>query len=122
MGNRIEEGGEDNPGHHTARRYDRAASLAFLVVFAPMIDSVATGNCQLITVVSKRGNKYAQAYCSPDGWTRAFPMKRRWEARETLSLLFARDGVPNVMVMDGAREQVMGEFRHKCRQAGVHVK
>jgi hypothetical protein len=71
---------------------------------------------------SKRGNKYVQVYCSPDGWTRAFPMKRKSEAHETLSLLFARDGVPNVMIMDGAREQVMGEFRRKCRQAGVHVR
>ena len=49
-------------------------------------------------------------------------MKRKLEAHETLLLLFARDGVPNVMVMDGACEQVMGEFRRKCRQAGVHVK
>ena len=49
-------------------------------------------------------------------------MKKKSEAHETLSLLIARDGVPNVMIMDGAREQVMGEFRRKCRQAGVHVK
>ena len=72
--------------------------------------------------VSKQGNKYVQLYCSQDGWTQAFPMKRKLEAHETLLLLFARDGVPNVMVMDGACEQVMGEFRRKCRQAGVHVK
>jgi hypothetical protein len=37
-------------------------------------------------------------------------MKKKSEAHETLSLLHARDGVPNVMIMDGAPEQTMGEF------------
>ncbi|MGL4350630.1 MAG: hypothetical protein ACRCT2_08740, partial [Plesiomonas shigelloides] len=73
-------------------------------------------------IISKRGNKYAQVYCSAEGWTRVFPIKKRSEAHETVSLLFARDGVPNVMVMDGAREQVMGEFKKKCRQAGTHIR
>ena len=72
--------------------------------------------------VSNRGNRYVQVYCTPEGWTRAFPMKKKSEAHETLSLLFSRDGVPNVMIMDGAREQVMGEFRKKCRQASLHVR
>jgi hypothetical protein len=26
------------------------------------------------------------------------------------------------MVMDGSKEQTLAQFRHKCRQAGVHVK
>ncbi len=26
------------------------------------------------------------------------------------------------MIMDGVKEQVMGMFRHKCREAGIHVK
>ena len=30
---------------------------------------------------------------------------------EILSLLFAQEGVPSTLVMDGAREQVMGELR-----------
>lgn len=72
--------------------------------------------------LSRRGNKYAQIYCTPSGWTRAFPMKKKSEAHETLSLLHARDGVPNVMIMDGAPEQTMGEFRRKCRQADCHVR
>jgi hypothetical protein len=39
-----------------------------------------------------------------------------------LSLLFHRDGVPNVMVMDGAKAQVEGGFRIKLRDAGCHIK
>jgi Reverse transcriptase (RNA-dependent DNA polymerase) len=49
-------------------------------------------------------------------------MKKKSEAHETLSLLFARDGVPSTMIMDGAREQVMGDFRKKCREAGTYVR
>ena len=49
-------------------------------------------------------------------------MGKKSEAHEGLSLLFQREGVPNTMIMDNAREQTMGLFRRKCREAGVHVK
>ena len=49
-------------------------------------------------------------------------MKKKSEAHDALSLLFQQEGVPNVMVMDGALEQVQGEFCHKCRQAAIYVK
>ena len=84
--------------------------------------------CDLFTdtlessLLSKRQNRYAQIYGSSWGWARAFPMKKKSEAHETLSQLFARDGVPNSMIMDGAKEQVMGDFRRKCREASCHVK
>jgi hypothetical protein len=74
------------------------------------------------SVVSKRGNKYTQVYCTPDVCTRVFPMKKKSEAHETTSLLFARDGVPSMMIMDGAREQVIGGCRKKCREAGTYVR
>jgi hypothetical protein len=32
------------------------------------------------------------------------------------------DGVPNVMVMDGSKAQVEGEFRRKLCDAGCHIK
>jgi hypothetical protein len=69
---------------------------------------------------SKQGNKYAQAYCTSFGWTRAHPMKRKGDAHETLSLLFHRDGVPPVMIMDGSKEQTLGDFCRKLRQADCH--
>jgi hypothetical protein len=43
-------------------------------------------------------------------------------AHEALSLIFHRDGAPNVMVIDGANAQVEGEFRIKLRDAGCHYK
>ena len=74
------------------------------------------------TVTSKRGNKYAQIFATRFGWYRAFPLKAKSEAHEAVSILFARDGVPNVMVMDGAREQTLGDFKKKCREASCHIK
>jgi hypothetical protein len=37
-------------------------------------------------------------------------------------MLFARDGAPNVMAMDGAKEHTLGDFRKKCREASCHIR
>ena len=73
-------------------------------------------------IVSHRGNKYAQVYAHGNTWHKAYPMAKKSDTHETLSLLFAQEGVPSILVMDGARQQVMGEFSHKARQADYHVK
>jgi hypothetical protein len=65
------------------------------------------------TILSRQQNKAAQIFCTDFGFVRAFPMKKESEAHEALSLLFDRDGVPNVMVMDGVKAQVEGQFRRK---------
>jgi hypothetical protein len=71
-------------------------------------------------IASKQGNKYAQTYCTSFGWSRAHPMKRKGDAHETLSLLFHRDGVPPLMIMDSSKEQTLGEFSRKLKQADCH--
>ena len=63
------------------------------------------------SVVSKRGNKYTQLCSLPQGWVRDFPMAKKSCAHETLSLLFKRDGVPTTIVMDGNKEQTLGDFK-----------
>lgn len=65
---------------------------------------------------SRRKNKYAQLFVTLDGWCRTFPMpsKKSLLANEGLSLLFQRDAVPNTIIMDGARQTMMGIlFRKK---------
>ena len=52
---------------------------------------------------STRGNQYAQVFCARNNWTRAFPMKKKADAHEGLSLLFARDGVPSTLIMDESK-------------------
>jgi hypothetical protein len=69
-----------------------------------------------------RQNRYAQVFATRFGWVRVFPMKKKSQAHEALSLLVQRDGVPPVMIMDGAKEQIMGEFRRKAREMGMRIK
>ena len=49
-------------------------------------------------------------------------MKKKSDAHEGLSAMAHGDGVPPLIVMDGAKEQTMGKFRCKARQMGIHVK
>jgi hypothetical protein len=74
------------------------------------------------TVSWFRKNKYAQIFCNRFGWTRVYPMRTKAEAHEGLSLMFQRDGVPPSIIMDGSKEQTMGEFRKKARAAGCRIK
>jgi hypothetical protein len=74
------------------------------------------------TILSRQKNKAAQIFCTDFGFVRAFPLKKEKEAHNALSLLFHRDGVPNGMVMDGAKAKVEGEFRRKLCDAGCHIK
>jgi hypothetical protein len=49
-------------------------------------------------------------------------MKLESEAHEALSMLFHREVVLNVMVMDGSKAQGEGQFRSTLRDAGCHIK
>jgi hypothetical protein len=60
------------------------------------------------TILSRQNNKAAQIFCTAFGFVREIPLEKEKEAHEALSLLFHRDGVSNVMVMDGAKAQVEG--------------
>ena len=62
------------------------------------------------SIRSRNGNKYMQVYCMRSGWTLAIPMQSKSDAHETLSLLFSRHGIPNILIVDGAKEQVQREI------------
>ena len=49
-------------------------------------------------------------------------MKAECEAHHTLSMLFIDVGVPNQMIMDGAKTQTLGKFRRKVRDIDCRVK
>ena len=72
-------------------------------------------------IKSKRGNKCVQVYSHSTGWVRTFPMRREREAHKRLPVLFKRDGVPNNIVMDGAKTQIQGDFKKKCKESGCHT-
>jgi hypothetical protein len=74
------------------------------------------------TILSRQNSNAAQIFCTDFVFVRSCPLKKEKETHEDLSLLFHRDGVPNVMVMDGSKAKVEGEFRRKMCDAGCHIK
>ena len=62
----------------------------------------------------------AQVYATDFGWARAFPMTSRSEAHETLSLLFARDGVLPDCVCDNTKDMIQGKLYQKLKDAACH--
>ena len=96
------------PTNDRMLRYDRLPHNVFS-------DTLIAG------IVSKSGNKYAQVYCSQYGWSRFHPMRNKSDAHETLSLMFQRDGVPPRICIDGSKEQSLGSFGKKCKEADCHL-
>jgi hypothetical protein len=54
--------------------------------------------------------KYAQVFCTRFGWIRIYPLRLKSEAHLGLLLMFQRDGVLPLIIMDGSKEQTMGQF------------
>ena len=81
-------------------------------VFADTMEDGVVSTCQ---------NKYAQAYCTQYGWSRMHPTRLKNHAHETLSIVFKRDGVPPKIVVDNSKEQTLGKFANKCREADCHL-
>ena len=74
------------------------------------------------STVSRSGNICAQVYATDFGWTRAFQMASRSKAHETLSLLFAIDGVPPACMCDNAKVMLQDKFIQKLNNAACHLK
>ena len=55
-------------------------------------------------------------------WVRVYPMRLKSEAPDALKLLCQREGVPISLVVDGSKEQTLGEFRKYSRSVGIHLK
>jgi hypothetical protein len=73
-------------------------------------------------ILSRQQNKAAEIFCTGFDFVRAFPGKKEIGAHGAVSLLFHRDGVPNVMVVYNAKAYNAGEFRRKLHDAGCHIK
>ena len=80
------------------------------------------GDTLLDKTKSKHGNKYAEVFATKFGWLRVFTMAKKGGAYEALSLLFKRYGVPPNMIVDGLKEQTLGDFKRKVAEAGCHLR
>ena len=80
------------------------------------------GDTLLAGTKSKRGNKYSEVFVTNFGWSREFPMAKKGDAKETIYLLFQRDGVPTNMIVYGSKEQTLGNFKRKVVEAGCQLR
>jgi len=51
-----------------------------------------------------------------------YPIRTKGDAHKALSQLVQDVGVPNTIIMDGSKEQTMGEFRRKARQMDCRIR
>lgn len=66
-----------------------------------------------------RRNTCGQVFATDFGWVRFYPMQKKSQAHEALSLMARRIGIPIGLVFDNAKEQLKGLFRKKCRDMGI---
>jgi hypothetical protein len=59
---------------------------------------------------SRCSKSYAQVYATGFHWVQVHPMKQKCDAYYMLSLVFQRDGVTPKIIMDGSKEQTLGQF------------
>ena len=64
--------------------------------------------------MSKKGGKYAEVFATDFGWEWSYPMKKKIDTHKALPLLFQCMGVPGKIIVDGSKEQVLGNFQKKC--------
>jgi hypothetical protein len=71
---------------------------------------------------STRGNSGGQVYINSTDWIKIYPTASKGDCHQTFDLLAHREGVPDVLISDQAKEETMGQMRKKVREAGVHYK
>ena len=76
----------------------------------------------LAGTASQRGHKFAQVFATSYGWSRTIPMTKKGDAPFALDRMFRHEGVPPEIIMDGSKEQNLGDFSRKIRDAGCHRK
>ena len=78
-------------------------------------------NTYFSSINSTRGNTCAQIWTNDIEWIIINPISTKIHAHHSAKKLFKNDCVPSNIVMDGAREQVMGKFNEACQDATVQV-
>ena len=73
------------------------------------------------SIKSTRGNTCAQIRTNDIEWIRIDPMYTKIHSHHSAKKLFINYGVPSKIVMDGAREQIIGKFKEACQDATVQV-
>ena len=73
-------------------------------------------------IVTLRGNKCCEIYATDFGWSRNFSMRKESDVHETLDLFLTRYGIPEALVLDGAKAYTGGKFQKKAKEASCVCK
>ena len=79
-------------------------------------------DCMFANTTSTRGDTGGQVHANSMDWIKIHPTASKGDCHETFDLLAHREGVPDILISDQAREETMGRMRKKVRKAGVHCK
>ena len=71
---------------------------------------------------STRGINGGQIYTKSTDWIKIYPTSSKGDCHETFDLLAHREGIPDTLISDQAKEETMGKMRKKVQEAGVHYK
>ena len=68
------------------------------------------------------GFKGGSIYTNGHGYDRFYPWKTKGEHASTVMNLINEVGIPQVLVNDGAKEEIFGDTREVCRKYRIHQK
>ena len=66
------------------------------------------------------GNNGGQEYTNSTDWIKIYPTSSKGHCHETFDA--HREGVPDTLISEKAREETMGQMWKKVREAGVHYR
>ena len=72
-------------------------------------------------VKSLHGNKCAQIFCTDFEWCHAFPLPKKSQAHEALTIIHQHFGAPAKMIADNAPKLSEGKFVRKSKHAGTDL-
>ena len=72
--------------------------------------------------LSTRGNLCMQLFVTDKGYVHVVPMKTESEVHKAYKHFFKAVGVPDAIVSDGAKAQVMGQTKTLCNEVGTTIR
>ena len=72
-------------------------------------------------VKSLQGNKCAQIFCTDFEWCHAFPLPKKSQAHEALTIIHQHFGAPAKMIADNTPKLSEGKFARKSKHAGTDL-
>ena len=104
-------------------RYNRIDTYFFTdTFFATKENAAKRGEPRIPKGRSTRGNMCMQLFVTDKGFLYVVPMKKEANAKYAFRQFFKTIGVPDAIICDGAKAQVMGESKKICQEVGTTIR